>query len=100
VDMRESIEFLEVEIKCLEKEIEICNPNDDIDIQVIEANKNIIIKYNQVIILLQQGEKYKKYKLIVEKYKEYLDKLPTGCDSLKFYRLLKKYFPRETNEYN
>jgi len=45
--------------------------------------------------LLQQGEKYKKYKLIIEKYKEYLDKLPTGCDSLKFYRLLKKYFPKE-----
>jgi len=59
VDTKEAIEFLEVEIKCLEKEIEICNPNDDIDIQVIEANKNIIIKYNQVIILLQQGEKYR-----------------------------------------
>jgi len=65
MDTKEAIEFLEIEIKCLEKEIEICNPNDDIDIQdmdtfqIIEANKNIIIKYNQVIILLQQGKKYK-----------------------------------------
>jgi len=49
----------------------------------------------EIISLLQQGEKYKKYKVIVEKYKEYLDKLPTGCDSFKFYRLLKKYFPKE-----
>jgi len=58
MNTKKAIEFLEFEIKCLEKEIEICNPNDDIDIQIIEDNKNIIIKYNQVIILLQQGEKY------------------------------------------
>jgi len=113
VDTRESIEFLEVEIKCLEKEIEICNPNDDIDIQVIEANKNIIIKYNQVIILLQQGEKYKKkykkYKLMwkdLEPFKEilvtddyFISKYGKESLGMKMYRLEQKYLPKETNEY-
>jgi len=110
VDTRESIEFLEVEIKCLEKEIEICNPNDDIDIQVIEANKNIIIKYNQVIILLQQSEKYKKYKLMwkgLEPFKEilvtadcFISKYGKESLGMKMYELKQKYFPKETNEYN
>ena len=108
MDTRESIQFLEVEIKCLEKEIEICNPNDDIDIQEIEANKNIIIKYNQVIILLQQGEKYKKYKLMwkgLEPFKEILVTADCfiseyGKESLgmKMYELKQKYFPKEMKQ--
>jgi len=95
VNTKELIEFLKVEIKCLEKEIEICNPNDDIDIQVIEANKSIIIKYNQVIILLQQGKKYKKYKVMWEKVKGKYKTDP-------FYKYMnsieQKYFPKETNQ--
>jgi len=98
---KEAIEFLEVEIKCLEKEIEICNPNDDIDIQVIEANKNIIIKYNQVIILLQQGEKYR---LMWEEFKKccslsivFDGKLQNIKDKMNWFK--QKYFPKETNEH-
>lgn len=97
----EAIEFLEVEIKCLEKEIEICNPNDDIDIQVIEANKNIIIKYNQVIILLQQGEKYKKYKLMWEEISqgryaliEFDNEGYEKKGTKKFNEIEQKYFPK------
>jgi len=98
VKIQKAIEFLEVEIKCLEKEIEICNPNDDIDIQVIEANKNIIIKYNQVIILLQQGEKYR---LIVEDLtKETIDKKDIYCNWLRsdINRLEQKYFPKDEKD--
>ena len=101
MNTKEAIEFLKVEIKCLEKDIEICNPNDDIDIQVIEANKNIIIKYNQVIILLQQGEKYR---LMVEEIEKnvftygYLNM--NGEDFRGMVEMIKdKYFPKETNEY-
>ena len=89
-----AIEFLEIEIKCLEKEIEICNPNDDIDIQVIEANKNIIIKYNQVIILLQQGEKYKeKINILMSRENPYPEDIFTPIpkeDFAKINNLLKK----------
>ena len=59
MNTKEAIEFVEVEIKYLKKEIEICNPNDDIDIQVIKANEDTIIKYNQLIALLKRGEKYR-----------------------------------------
>ena len=58
MDVKKAIEFCEIEIKSLEKEIEICNPNDDIDLQVIEANKEAIIIYKEIIILLQRGEKF------------------------------------------
>ena len=56
---KEAIEILEIEIKLLGEEIEICNPNDDIDAQIIPANKKFIIEYNEIIELLQQGEKHR-----------------------------------------
>jgi len=59
VKVKEAIEFLEIEIKSLEVEIEDCCPDDDLDIQVIEANKEAIIKNRQIISLLQQGEAYR-----------------------------------------
>ena len=59
MDTRQAIEILEIEIKLLGEEIEICNPNDDIDAQIIPANKKFIIEYNEIIELLQQGEKYR-----------------------------------------
>jgi uncharacterized protein Yka (UPF0111/DUF47 family) len=48
-------------------------------------NKN----YLETIEELEKGKRYKEF---VEEYKKYIDKLPTGCDSLKFYQLLRKYF--------
>jgi hypothetical protein len=97
MNIQEAIDFLRFEIKCLEKEIEICNRNDDIDIQVIEANKNIIIKYNQVIILLQQEEKYRKmWEEVQKRFGEEpieLHNLNEFMDDIK-----DKYFPKETNE--
>ena len=36
-----------------------------------------------------------KFEKMVIEYKEYLDKLPTGSDSLKFYKLLNRYFPKK-----
>lgn len=99
MNTKEAIQFLKVEIKCLEKEIEICNRNNDIDIQVIEANRNIIIKYNQVIILLQQGEKYKNYKLMWEEFKIYAEARPCSVAlHLRCRDYEQKYFPKETNE--
>jgi hypothetical protein len=82
MNTKEAIEYL----KSIIYDDEVC------DFTITNADRN---RFNDIIALLQQGEKYKKYKVMVEKYKEYLDKLPTGCDSLKFYRLLKKYFPKE-----
>ena len=48
--------------------------------------------FKKVEILLQQGEAYRQ---IIEEYKEYLDKLPTGMNSIKLYKLLQRYFPKE-----
>ena len=56
---KEAIEILEIEIKLLGEEIDICNPNDDIDAQIIPVNKKFIIEYKQIIALLQQGEQYR-----------------------------------------
>jgi len=71
MDTKEAIEFLKAQIKCLEEEIEICNPDDDMDIQIIPTNKKLIIKANQIIFLLQQG---KKWKAIVEELSRILPK--------------------------
>ena len=50
---------------------------------------------HEIVELLRRGEKYKQ---IVNEYKKYLDKLPTGDNSLKLYKLLNKYFPKEEKE--
>jgi len=72
MEVKEVIEFLEIDIKCLNREIEYCNPNDDIDAQVIIANKKGIGKYKQVISLLKQGEAYRQmWEALDDKYGAY-----------------------------
>jgi len=95
MNTKKAIELIKIEIRFLEKEIEICNPNDDIDAQVIPANKKLIIKYNQIISLLQQGEKWK---AIVEDLENNCGYFYYGSsDNLSSIipKLEQKYFPKE-----
>jgi len=79
------------------------------DYSEVEGNESIVDDFRKIIFLLQQGKKYKKYKLMwkgLEPFKEILVTADCfiseyGKESLgmKMYELKQKYFPKETNEY-
>ena len=89
-ETEKAIETLETESWFYKEELKDLNPNDDIEVQTIERNKELIVEYKQIIILLQQGEKYKDiFETIVE--------WSTG-DTITYNDLVdleQKYFPKE-----
>ena len=93
---KEAIETLKTEIKLLGLEIEICDPLDDIDTQIIPANKRFIIEYKKIIALLQQGEKFKKMwgKLRTDNYYHYRE-MQYFLDEIE-----QQYFPKEKTDVN
>jgi len=86
MDIKEAVKFTESELKTYKEILESFGVPEMKKEK--EEVKNAITNYKDVIKLLKRCEKYKK---VIEEYKKYLDRLPTGCNSLKLYRLLKKY---------
>ena len=95
-ETEKAIETLETESWFYKEELKDLNPNDDIEVQTIERNKELIVEYKQIIILLQQGEKYKK---LISHLKDLYDAEMPTTKVLTPYKMIEyleqKYFPKE-----
>jgi len=86
MDIKEAVKFTESELKTYKEILESFGVPEMKKEK--EEVKNAITNYKDIIKHLKRCEKYKK---IIKEDKKYLDRLPTGFNSLKLYRLLKKY---------